>query len=126
MEKSSVIVLENEVAAAAEVTTVETPAVPPDCVCALHSVMAMDLDTKIDTYIEIGIMDGKKKIPIDSTPGSFAAQTSHTIYWPCVLTAGQRVYATFATPTDGDRLKVVAFGISSLIRRHAIPEDLGR
>lgn len=104
------ITLENIEVAAAAVTTVITPPCPANHVATILSIAARDQNNAIATYIEIGIMDGTKKILIDSTPGNFPAPTSMTLYWPCLLREGQRVYATFATPTADDKLEVVAHG----------------
>jgi hypothetical protein len=104
-------VLEGGVVAAAEVTIVKTPLIGPNLMFTSLSVLAMDDDNIIATFIEIGIINGTKLIPIDSTPGPFPANTSMTIYWPCMLGAGQGIYAKFSTPTDGDRLTVISHGI---------------
>lgn len=76
------------------------------------SILAMDLTTAVATLIEIGVMDGTKRIPIDSTPGNFPAKTSMTIYWPCMLREGQKIYAKFDSPTAGDELVVYAHGFT--------------
>jgi hypothetical protein len=120
------LVLQQEQIAAAVVTTVTTPKVPPDCTFVVYSVLAMDLTTAISTAIEIGIQDGTKCIPIDSTPGSFAAGTSHTIYWPCILQEGQAIYAKFSTPTAGDRLVVNAFGLVNRTREGHVSKEMRR
>jgi hypothetical protein len=103
-------VLEGGVVAAAEETIVKTPSIGLGLMYTAFSTMAMDLDSAIATLIEIGVYDGVKLIPIDSTPGSFAAKTSMTLYWPCMLKAGQGIYAKFLTPTAGDKLIVVSHG----------------
>jgi hypothetical protein len=72
--------------------------------------MAMDLDNTIATIIEIGVFDGSSLTPIDATPGPFPAGTSMTVYWSCLVQAGQGVYAKFTTPTSKDRLRLVAHG----------------
>ena len=97
-------VLEAGAVAAAEITVLKSDVIGPGQMMEAYSIMAMDLDNTIATYIEIGIFSGTRLIPIDSTPGAFAANTSHTIYWSCVVGPGQGVYAKFATPTAGDRL----------------------
>ncbi len=104
------ITLENVMVAAAAVTTVVTPPCPSNRVATILSIAARDQNNAIATYIEIGIMDGTKKILIDSTPGNFPANTSMTLYWPCLLREGQRIYATFTTPSADDKLEVVAHG----------------
>jgi hypothetical protein len=104
-------ILDNSVVAAAEVTTLLTAPIPCGMVFKAYSVAALDEDTAIATRIEIGVRDGTKDIPIDSTPGNFPAATSMTLYWPCVLREGQRVYAKFVTPTAGDHLRVIAHGV---------------
>ena len=106
------LILEGAAVSAAEVTTVVTSKVPDDHIFTAYSVMAMDETTAIATLIEIGIMDGTHGTPIDSTPGPFPAATSMTIYWPCVLKSGQAVYAKFTTPSAGDKLRVIANGVS--------------
>ena len=111
-------ILDNSVVAAAEVTTVITPPVPNGCMFTAYSIAALDENNAIATYIEMGVRDGTKDIPIDSTPGNFPAATSMTIYWPCVLIEGQRIYAKFATPTAGDHLRVIAHGIMEKVDSH--------
>lgn len=112
------LTLDNSCVAAAEVTTLITPAVPDRHIFKAHSIMAIDQDNAIATLIEIGIIDGTIKIPIDSTPGSFPAGTSMTLYWPCVLLPGQAVYAKFATPAAGDHLRLVAHGVVERYNDH--------
>ena len=89
---------------------ITTESVKPNAIFTALSVMAMDETTAIATLIEIGVMDGTRQIPIDSTPGNFPAKTSHTIYWPSMLREGQRFYAKFLTPTEGDHLIISAHG----------------
>ena len=96
--------------AAAEVTVVKTNQVPVNSIFTALSILAMDLDNTIATLVEIGISDGTSLTPLDATPGPFAAGTSMTIYWSCVLQTGQCVYAKFSTPSAGDRLRVIAHG----------------
>lgn len=91
-------------------TVITTESVKPNAIFTALSVMAMDETTAIATLIEIGVMDGTRQIPIDSTPGNFPAKTSHTIYWPSMLREGQRFYAKFLTPTEGDHLIISAHG----------------
>lgn len=105
------LTLDNSSVAAAEVTTLITPVVPDRHIFTAHSIMAMDQDTAIATSIEIGVIDGTTKIPIDSTPGNFPAGTSLTLYWPAVLLPGQAFYAKFTTPAAGDHLRLVAHGV---------------
>lgn len=105
------MMFEAGVVAAAEITTLKTDVVGPGQLFQCHSIMARDKTTKIDTYIEIGILSGTRLIPIDCTAGSFAAMISHTLYWPFTLGPGQGMYAVFATPTDGDMLELVANGM---------------
>lgn len=105
------MVLEAGVVAAAEVTVLKSEVIGPGQMFQAYSVMAKDETTAISTYIEIGIFSGTRLIPIDCTAGSFAANTSHTIYWPCVVGPGQGIYAKFATPTAGDNLMLVAAGM---------------
>lgn len=104
------LILENSVVAGAVVTVLKTPPVPDGFVFTALSIMALDEDTAIATYIEIGIVHGTKLIKLDSTPGPFPANTSLTIYWPCMLCPGQQVYARFVTPTAGDHLHLAAHG----------------
>ena len=104
------LTLDNNVVAAAEVTTLMTPKVPDGHLFTALSIMAMDETTAIANLIEIGIIDGTAKIPIDATPGNFPAGTSLTLYWPCLLRPGQAVYAKFNIPTAGDILRLVAHG----------------
>lgn len=103
------------VAVAAVVTTLKTNVVADDCIFTALSVMAMDIDNAIATIIEIGVFDGSSLTPIDATPGSFPANTSMTIYWPCLVQAGQGIYAKFTTPIIGDRLRVIAHGYSERV-----------
>lgn len=106
------LILEAGSVAAAAITVVKTDVISPGQMFFCYSAMAMDLTSAIATYIEIGLFSGTRLVPIDSTPGSFAANTSHTIYWPFVLGPGQGVYAKFATPTADDKLVVVANGLA--------------
>ena len=105
------LILETGVVAAAEITTIKTDVIGPGQVFRCDSVMARDETSAIATLIEIGIFSGTRLIPIDATAGSFAANISHTIYWPFHLGPGMGVYAKFATPTAGDQLRLVASGI---------------
>ena len=98
------------IASGAVETVITTESVKPGSIFTALSVMAMDETTAIATLIEIGVMDGTRQIPIDSTPGSFPAKTSHTIYWPSMLREGQRFYAKFLTPTENDHLIISAHG----------------
>ena len=109
-------VLEGGKVAAAEVTTIKTSPVADHCFMTVSAICAIDFTTKIDTYIEIGIDDSGRLIPIQSTAGSFAANVSHSIDYPVVLKAGQRIYAKFATPTAGDQLAVYAHGVVECMR----------
>lgn len=95
---------------ASEQAVLSTTRVKAGHIFHVLSIAAMDLTTAIATFIEIGILDGTKEIPIDATPGNFPANTSHTVYWPCVLREGQRVYAKFNTPTAGDYIVLYAHG----------------
>ena len=105
-----VILVGSGIAASAAETVIETESVAPGVIYTALSVMAMDETSAIATLIEIGVMDGTRQIPIDSTPGNFPAKTSHTIYWPSMLLPGQRFYAKFLTPTEGDHLMISAHG----------------
>jgi hypothetical protein len=98
------------IAASAAETVITSESASPGVIFTALSVMAQDEDNAIATLIEIGVMDGTRQIPIDSTPGNFPAKTSHTIYWPCMLLPGQKFYAKFLTPTEGDHLSIVAHG----------------
>lgn len=98
------------VAATSAAKTIHTERVKPGLIFHALSIVARDIDSAISGFIEVGILDGSKEIPIDSTPGSFPANTTHTVYWPCILTEGQKVYATFSTATAGDKLEVYAHG----------------
>ena len=109
--------LRGEAIAAAEVTTLKTNVVAEDCIFTALSVMAIDIDHAISTIIEIGVFDGSSLTPIDATPGPFPANTSMTIYWPCLVQSGQGIYAKFTTPTAGDRVRVVAHGYSECAER---------
>ncbi|HPS39795.1 MAG TPA: hypothetical protein PL124_10315 [Candidatus Cloacimonadota bacterium] len=98
------------IAASAAETVITTESVRPNAIFTALSVMAMNETSAIATLIEIGVMDGTRQIPIDSTPGNFPAKTSHTIYWPSMLREGQRFYAKFLTPSEGDHLIISAHG----------------
>ena len=98
------------IAASAAETVITTESVRPNAIFTALSVMAMNETSAIATLIEIGVMDGTRQIPIDSTPGNFPAKTSHTIYWPSMLREGQRFYAKFLTPSEGDHLIISALG----------------
>jgi hypothetical protein len=115
--------LRGEAIAAAVVTTLKTAVVADDCIFTALSVMAMDVDNTIATIIEIGVFDGSSLTPIDATPGPFPASTSMTIYWPCLVQAGQGIYAKFVTPTAGDRVRVVAHGYSNRIEPSCFHEQ---
>ena len=104
------ILVGSGIASSAAETVITTESVKPGAIFTALSVMAMDETTAIATLIEIGVMDGTRQIPIDSTPGNFPAKTSHTIYWPSMLREGQRFYAKFLTPTEGDHLIISAHG----------------
>ena len=109
-------VLECGKVAAAEVTTIRTPPVADHCFMTISAICAVDKTTAIATYIEIGIDDSGRLIPIQSKAGSFTANVSHSIDYPVVLKSGQRVYATFATPTAGDQLALYAHGVVECLR----------
>ena len=98
--------------AAAEVTTVETNPVADFFIFITLQAFARDVDSAISTSIEIGIMNGTKKTPIDCSPGSFAANISHNVFWPAVLLPGDKLYATFSTPSAGDHLEVIGHGFA--------------
>lgn len=104
------ILVGSGIASAASEKVITTESVKPGAIFTAFSVMAMDETSAIATLIEIGVMDGTRQIPIDSTPGNFPAGTSHTIYWPSMLMEGQRFYAKFLTPTEGDHLIINAHG----------------
>jgi len=89
---------------------VETERVKPGFVFHCLSIVARDLTSAVATFIEIGVLDGTKQIPIDSTPGNFPANTTHTVYWPCIVNEGQKIYAKFSEATAGDKLEVFAHG----------------
>ena len=99
------------IAPASAVQTVITEPVSPGCLFIAASMFALDADSAIATSIEIGIVDGTRLIPIDVTGGSFAAGISHTSFWQSYLGPGQRVYAKFTTPTQGDHLSVYCHGL---------------
>ena len=103
-------ILESGIIASAAVTVLKTPLVAPGRQMTILSCMAMDETSAIATAIEIGIIHGTRLIPIDSTPGNFPAGTSHTLFWPCILSPGQGMYAKFTTPAAGDQLRIVAHG----------------
>ena len=109
-------VLECGKTAAAEITTIRTPLVADHCFMTITAICAIDYTTQIATYIEIGIEDSGRLLPIQSKAGAFAANVSHTIDYPVVLKAGQRVYAKFATPTAGDQLALYAHGVVECLR----------
>jgi len=115
-------ILEAGVVAAAEVTTLKTEPVPNGHMFTALSVVAMDEDSAIATYIMIGIASGTKLIPVDSTPGAFAALTSMTIYWPFMLAPGQAVFAKFATPSAGDHLTLIAHGVLAALEEPTYEE----
>ena len=119
-------VLEVGVVAAAEITTLKTDVIGPGQMFQAYSIMARDETNAIATYIEIGIFSGTRLIPIDSTPGAFAAKTSHTIYWPAVVGPGQGIYAVFATPTADDKLSLVAAGMVGPVGRDDNEAGFGR
>jgi len=104
------ILVGSGIASEAAEKVITTESVKPGAIFTALSVMAMDETTAIATLIEIGVMDGTRQIPIDSTPGNFPADTSHTIYWPSMLREGQRFYAKFLTPSIGDHLIISAHG----------------
>ena len=114
-----VILVGSGIAASAAETVIKTETARPCHIFTALSVMAMDEDNAIATLIEIGVLDGTRQIPIDSTPGNFPAKTSHTIYWPSMLRPGQAFYAKFLTPTEGDHLKISAHGFVEEIDQHA-------
>lgn len=120
-----VILSGGSVASSSAEVVITTDAVAPRMMFTALSIMAMDEDSAIATLIEIGVLDGSKRIPIDSTPGSYPAATSHTIYWPSMLLPGQRYYAKFLTPTAGDHLSIVAHGYCEIVdmRRPSDPCD---
>ena len=91
--------------------TIKTNKVPKGKVFRSLTICAFDRDNAIATSIEFGILSGEAKKPIDITPGSFVAGQSHTIRFPCILGPGQRIYATFLTPTAGDRLVLSTHGV---------------
>lgn len=101
----------SEIAASAAETVIQTDRVKAGHRFTAFSVCAYDKTNAIATLIEIGVMDGTKQIMIDSTPGNFPSKTSHTIYWPSILREGQRFYAKFLTPTQGDELFIYAHGL---------------
>ena len=105
-------IYEAGVVAAAEVTIIRTPVVPPCSVFSPLMVMAMDLDHDIATAIEIGMVSGNRLIPVSVKGGTIAAGTSHNVQEPFVLVGGQGIYAKFTTPTAGDHLLLVATGIA--------------
>lgn len=104
------ILVGGDIASSAVETVITTEKVRPGVMFTALSVMAKDETSAIATLIEIGVMDGTRQIPIDSTPGNFPANTSHTIYWPSILREGQCFYAKFLTPTSGDQLMISAHG----------------
>lgn len=104
------ILVGSGIASSSAEKVITTESVKPNSVFTALSVMAMDETSAISTLIEIGVMDGTRQIPIDSTPGNFPAATSHTIYWPSMLRPGQRFYAKFLTPSEGDKLLISAHG----------------
>ena len=100
-----------DVAPASAACTLKTNKVPKGKVFRSLTICAFDRDNAIATSIEFGIMSGEAKKPIDITPGSFVAGQSHTIRFPCILGEGQRIYATFLTPTSGDRIVLSTHGV---------------
>jgi hypothetical protein len=105
------------IAVSAAETVITSESASPGVIFTALSVMAQDEDNAIATLIEIGVMDGTRQIPIDSTPGNFPAKTSHTIYWPCMLLPGQKFYAKFLTPTEGDHLSIAAHGFYEFMEK---------
>lgn len=105
-----------EKAATSAETTINTASVKKGFRFHVLSIIAMDKTSAIATFIEVGILDGTKQIPIDSTPGNFPANTSHTVYWPCILREGQKVYAKFNTATAADDLVLYAHGFYERVR----------
>ena len=99
------------IAPASAVQVVQTEPVQAGYLMIAASMVAYDADNAIATSIEIGIVDGTRLIPIDITAGSFAAGISHTSFWQSYLGPGQRVYARFLTPTQGDHLYVFGHGL---------------
>ena len=98
------------VSSGTDIITVSTERVKPGFMFHALSIVARDINNAVATYIEVGILDGTKEIPIDSTPGNFPANTTHTVYWPCIIAEGQMVYAKFNAPTAGDKCEVYAHG----------------
>ena len=99
------------IASASAAQVVQTEPVQAGYLMIVSSMMAYDPDNVIATSIEIGIVDGTRLIPIDITGGSFAAGISHTSFWQSYLGPGQRVYAKFNAPTQGDHLYVFGHGL---------------
>ena len=115
------VVLSGGVVAAAEVTTIFTESVADGCMMSISAICAVDPDSAIATYIEIGVKQGSRLMPIASKAGSFAANVSHSIDYPVVLLPGQQIYAKFATPTAGDKLAVYAYGVVECMNRSCGP-----
>lgn len=104
------VFLDGGVVAAAEVTYLVTAKLPPACIATIRSVCAIDRTSAIANKIEIGILDGVRRIPLASKAGSFAAGVSHTFEAPFCLMPGQAVYAMFDVPSADDKLELVAQG----------------
>lgn len=98
------------VSSGTDIITIKTERVKPGLLFHALSIVARDVDSAVSGYIEIGVLDGTKEVPIDSTPGNFPANTTHTVYWPCIIAEGQRVYAKFNAPAAGDHVEVFAHG----------------
>ena len=110
MQKEPIILEAGKICTASADTYLTTSPVPACKMFTCMSLAAIDYTHGISTRLELGVLDGMAYIPIRSQKGPFLRQTSGNAEYPIHVLPGQRLYALFVTPTQGDDIRLYAHG----------------
>lgn len=110
MQKEPITLEAGKICAASADTYLSTAPIPQRKLFTCMSLAAIDFTHGIATRLELGVLDGQAYIPIRSQKGPFLRKTSGNAEYPIHVLPGQRLYALFVTPFQGDDIRLYAHG----------------